>query len=213
MFNALTFPCTYPFKDFHKSFDEILKTVHIRDIHLDQMDMWTIIHPSLYNLENNSKLYKSLIYVIKHSIFYKNHKESPFAYYPVYRWRNIIYWWGLLEQAYDNLFQIELTITDRNYSLHHQPYNFSYTLADKIILESAKITNNSYLDWNHCDLDDPDDVRGYKQEQYDALYEMACSLIQNCSFVDFTNDFIQEKFKELIQIGKKELDFTSYNTL
>ena len=213
MLNTLTSSYAFPFKDFTKSLEEILETVNIKDIHLDQMDIGINIHSSFSQTDENFEFHKSLIYVIKHSIFYKNHKESPFAYYPVYRWRNIIYWWGLLEQAYDNLFQIELTITDRNYSLHHQPYNFSYTLADKIILESAKITNNSYLDWNHCDLYDPDDVRGYKQEQYDALYEMACSLIQNCSFVDFTNDFIQEKFKELIQIGKKELDFTSYNTL
>ena len=135
------------------------------------------------------------------------------AYYPIYRGGSIIYWWGFLDQAYDNLIKIELTITDTHYSLHSRPYDFSYTVADKIILESAKITDNSYLDWHHCDLDDPDDIKNYKQEQYDAIYEMACSLIQNYSFKDFTTDFIQEKFRQLIQIGKQELDFTSYNTL
>lgn len=212
MFNTLHFSYASPFKEYTKSFEGLLKTVEIKNIHLEQINIWIDPH-SLFRNEDNPELYMSLIDLIRNTNFYKIHKDSQMTYYPIYKWWRIIYWWGFLEQAYDNLLKIELTITDANYSLHSNPYDFSYTLADKIILESDKIRNNSYLDWNHCDMNDPDDVRRYKQEQYKLLYDMACSLIKNYSFIEFTPDFIQEKFRELIQIGKQELDFTSYNSL
>ena len=85
MLNTLTSSYAFPFKDFTKSLEEILETVNIKDIHLDQMDIGINIHSSFSQTDENFEFHKSLIYVIKHSIFYKNHKESPFAYYPVYR--------------------------------------------------------------------------------------------------------------------------------
>lgn len=213
MFNTITSSYAFPFMDFTKTLEEIFTDINGKNIHWNQIDSWVVITADFKKTIKDPEISKAFIWLIKTTDFYKNHQDSKMAYYPIYEKWNIVYWWGFLDKAYDNLIKIELTITDSCYSFQRYPLNFSYTLADKIVLEADKIRGNAYLDGDHCNLEDPEDVRTNKQEQFNLLYNMACSLFEEFSFTEITPDEIKERFIQLINIGNGKSDFTSYNNI
>ncbi len=150
---------------------------------------------------------------IRRSDFYKHWKDELMVFHVRYSdsWNeDIIQDWGLLDGANDSIIQVELTITDRDYTRIR--YSYGYTLADKIIQEARKISHYHYCPITEDYFDgseDPAEMKKTTDTQYQELYDAACKLIENVNFLYTAHSDIKKEFLRLIQIGKGTTSFTS----
>lgn len=150
---------------------------------------------------------------IRRSDFYKHWKDELMVFHVRYSdsWNeDIIKDWGLLDGANDAIIQVELTITDRDYTRIR--YSYGYTLADKIIQEARKISHYHYCPITEDYFDgseDPAEMKKTTDTQYQELYDAACKLIENVNFLYTAHSDIKKEFLRLIQIGKGTTSFTS----
>ena len=111
--------------------------------------------------------------------------------------------WWLLDGANDAIIKVELTITDRDYT--RTRYDYGYTLADKIVQEARKISHYHYCPITedyYDETEDPIEMQKTIDAQYKELYETACKLIENVTFLNASHSDIKQEFLRLIQIGK-----------
>ncbi|MBP9779220.1 hypothetical protein KBD33_01185 [Candidatus Gracilibacteria bacterium] len=143
---------------------------------------------------------------IRRSDFYKHWKDELMVFHVRHidlGNEAIVQDWGLLDGANDAIIKVELTITDRDYT--RTRYDYGYTLADKIVQEARKISHYHYCPITedyYDETEDPIEIQRTINDQYKELYETACKLIENVTFLNTSHSDIKQEFLRLIQIGK-----------